>query len=59
MKFLDRIAMNRLIAIITSFILGILKLIVPKNKLDDIVPPDPLKNKPVRRKIKEIIDKIT
>jgi hypothetical protein len=59
MKFLDRIAMNRLIAIITSFILGILKLIVPKNKIDDIVPPDPLKNKPVRRKIKEIIDKIT
>lgn len=59
MKFIDRIAMNRLIAIITSFILGVLKLIVPKNKLDDIVPPDPLKNKPVRRTIKNIIDKIT
>lgn len=59
MKFIDKIAMNRLIAIITSFILGVLKLIVPKNKLDDIVPPDPLKNKPVRRTIKNIIDKIT
>jgi hypothetical protein len=59
MKFLDRVAMNRLIAIITSFILGLLKLIVPKNKLNDIVPPDPLQNKPVRRTIKNIIDKIT
>ena len=34
MNFLDRIALNRLIAIITSFILGLLKLIVPHNKTE-------------------------
>lgn len=30
MKLLDRIALNRLISIITSFVLAILKIIVPK-----------------------------
>lgn len=30
MKLLDKIALNRLISIITSFILGVLKLIAPK-----------------------------
>lgn len=30
MKFLDKIALNRLIKIISDFILGVLKLIAPK-----------------------------
>jgi hypothetical protein len=43
MKFLDKIALNRLIKIITDFILGVLKIISPK----DIKPINvPKPNKP-------------
>lgn len=45
MKFLDRLALNRLIAIITGFILGVLKLITPKDSNPIDVP------KPKRPKI--------
>lgn len=45
MKLLDKIALNRLISIITNFILGILKIFAPKT-IDDI---DILK--PKRKKI--------
>jgi hypothetical protein len=38
MKFLDKIALNRLIAIITSFILGLIKIFTP-DKTDPILPP--------------------
>jgi hypothetical protein len=42
MKFLDKIALNRLISIISSFILGIIKIFAPKS-LDDIDIPKPRK----------------
>jgi hypothetical protein len=40
MKFLDKVALNRLINIITNFILGVLKIIAPKS-IDDIEIPKP------------------
>lgn len=39
MRLLDKIALNRLIAIITSFILGILKLIPNDTKPNDVPAP--------------------
>ena len=48
MKFLDKIAFNRLIKIISDFILSVLKLITTKEKTPiDILP----KPKPKRPKI--------
>jgi len=38
MKFLDKIALNRLIKIITDFVLGVLKLIAPKKDQPIDVP---------------------
>lgn len=40
MKFLDKIALNRLISIIANFILGILKIFAPKS-VDGIEVPKP------------------
>lgn len=37
MNFLDKIALNRLIKIITSFILGLIKIFKPTE--DTIIPP--------------------
>lgn len=45
MNIIDKIALNRLISIITNFILGLLKIFAPKS-IDDIELP-----KPRRRKI--------
>lgn len=45
MKILDQIALNRLISIITSFILGLLKIFAPKS-IENIDI-----NKPKRKKI--------
>ena len=45
MKVIDKIVSNRLISIVTNFILGLLKLFAPKS-VDDIELP-----KPDRRKI--------
>jgi hypothetical protein len=46
MRFLDKLALNRLISIILSFILSIIKLVVPKTESDDsIVPKPPTKRK--------------
>lgn len=45
MNILDKIALNRLISIVTNFILGLIKIFSPKS-LDDIDVP-----KPPRRKI--------
>ena len=48
LNFFDQLALNRLIKIITNFILGVLKLITPKEKTPiDILP----KPKPKRPKI--------
>ena len=44
MKFLDKIALNRLISIVTNFILGILKIFAPKS-IDDIEIPKPKRKK--------------
>jgi hypothetical protein len=44
MKLLDKIALNRLLSIIASFILGVLKIIAPKSieELDVPKPDKPL-----------------
>ncbi len=47
MKILDQIALNRLISIITNFVLGILKIFAPKC-IDNI---DPNIIKPKKKKI--------
>ncbi len=44
MKLLDKIVLNRLIVIITNFILGLLKIIAPKS-IDDIELPKPKRKK--------------
>ena len=44
MKFLYKIALNRLIRIVTNFILGILKIFAPKS-IDDIEIPKPKRKK--------------
>lgn len=41
MKLLDKIALNRLLSIIASFILGVLKIIAPKSVEElDVPKPD-------------------
>lgn len=40
MRILDQIALNRLISIITNFILGLLKIFAPKS-VEDIKIPKP------------------
>jgi hypothetical protein len=57
MKLLDRIALNRLISIITSFILSIMKIFANKN-IDNVVPDVP-DDKPfpwLRKKVKKVIN---
>lgn len=44
MKFLDKIALNRLIIIISNFILGMLKIFAPKT-VDEIEIPKPKRKK--------------
>ena len=39
MKFLDRLALNRLVSIVLSFILSIIKLFKPSTKIIDNFPP--------------------
>jgi len=58
MKILDRIALNRLINIITSFILSIMKIFANKN-IDNVVPHVP-DNQPfpwLRKQINKVIKK--
>lgn len=52
MKFLDKIAMNRLIQILTNFILAVLKIFKPNDKL----PIPPIEKK--RRPLKDLIDRL-
>ena len=44
MRIIDKIALNRLIAIVTNFILGLLKIFAPK-AMDDIETPKPERKK--------------
>jgi hypothetical protein len=39
MKILDKIVLNRLISIITSFVLGLIKIFAP-NKIEELDLPD-------------------
>ena len=46
MRFLDKLALNRLVAIVLGFILSVIKLVVPKTDTDNpIVPKPPIKRK--------------
>jgi hypothetical protein len=53
MKFLDRLAFNRLVKIIADFILAIIKLIVPeiKKDIDTINVPFPKPLSPKRNRV--------
>ena len=51
MKFLDKIALNRLIKIITNFILSIIKIFKPEIKEKEIKPKR-------KRPLKDLIDRI-
>lgn len=55
MRLLDRIALNRLISIITSFILSLAKIFSPKQKTDDITPKPPKVKFPYINKLKNKI----
>lgn len=44
MNIIDKIALNRLISIMTNFILGLLKIFAPKS-IDDIEIPKPERKK--------------
>jgi hypothetical protein len=44
MRLLDKIALNRLISIITNFILGLIKIFSPKS-IEEIEPPKPKRKK--------------
>ena len=44
MRLLDKIALNRLISIVTNFILGLIKIFAPK-AIDDINLPKPKRKK--------------
>jgi hypothetical protein len=52
MKFLDRVALNRSMAIIFSFIISLIKIFMPKvgKELEDNNPVPPLPKPPLRRK---------
>lgn len=54
MKFLDKIALNRLISIITNFIIAILKIFKPLDK--DIVSPSK-KDRPLIDLFRKIFNK--
>jgi hypothetical protein len=45
MKLLDRIALNRLVSIITGFILAITKIIMSHSEVEDIDEPVPPKRR--------------
>jgi hypothetical protein len=52
MKFLDKIAFNRSMAIIFSFIISLIKIFMPKigKELEDKNPLPPLPKPPLRRR---------
>lgn len=53
MKFLDKIALNRLISIITNFIVAILKIFQPNTPNIDVPKP----KRPIVDKLKKWINK--
>lgn len=60
MKFLDRLALNRLISILTNFIISLVKIFSKNKDSIDIPTPDLPDNKPfpwLRKKINKVIKK--
>ena len=61
MRFLDRLALNRLISILTGFILAIVKILAHNNQenTDDIIPIPPKENliKRITKKTKNILNR--
>lgn len=58
MNILDKIALNRLIKIITSFILSIIKILQPHIKDTDVIPSVSKPKFPwVRKKIDSVLKK--
>lgn len=57
MNFLDKLALNRLIKIITDFIIAILKIFAPKDNID-IIPPINPPSKPVFPWLRKKIDNV-
>lgn len=58
MKFLDRLALNRLISILTSFIISLVKIFSNNKDSINIPTPDLPDNKPfpwLRKKINKVI----
>ena len=58
MKLLDKIALNRLISILTNFILGLVKIFNKNTNGIDVPTPDLPDNKPfpwLRKKVKKVI----
>jgi hypothetical protein len=55
MRILDRIALNRLISIITSFILSLAKIFGTEKRTDDTVPKPPKLRFPYINKLKDKI----
>lgn len=50
MKLIDKIALNRLLKILTDFILGILKIFAPKENV--VIKPEK------KRPLKDLLDRI-
>lgn len=50
MRFLDKIALNRLVSILTSFVINIIKLLKSNEAIDDITPKPPKKTPFFRRR---------
>jgi F0F1-type ATP synthase delta subunit len=61
MRFLDRLALNRLISILTGFILAIVKILAQHNheEIDNVVPIPPKENiiKRITKKTKNILNR--
>ena len=58
MKFLDRLALNRLISILTNFVLSLIKIFSKNTNSIDIPTPNLPDNKPfpwLRKKINKVI----
>lgn len=54
MRLLDRIALNRLLSILTGFILALTKIIVSGSKTEEENSPEPEERKPwIRRRKKQ------
>ena len=49
MRFLDRLALNRLISILTGFILAIVKILASHNEINNVTPDLPPRENILKR----------